>query len=339
MEQTLGKRIIAHRKRLGLTQDALADQLGVTAQAVSKWENDLSCPDIGMLPKLASIFGTTTDELLGIERKEEGEEVKTGEVVDTPEEESNSHSAKGDFEFRWESGSRPTLTFAVLVLLVGGLMLLSRLKSWDLGFWQILWPSALLVYGGRMLLSRFSFVHLSITLLGGYFLCVNTGLWQFSFGTDLIFPALLLVFGICLVIDAFRRPRKSRTFVHCPNGHRKSKHHKRINGEHFECDASFCEDVQYIQMPRLRSGKANVSFGELTLDLSGVEEVAEECCLKLNCSFGEMNVKVPKKYRVVTRGNNFFAGTSIRGECDESPVGTIYVDANASFGEICIRYI
>ena len=39
---TLGKRIVAQRKRLGLTQDALAERLGVTAQAVSKWENEVS---------------------------------------------------------------------------------------------------------------------------------------------------------------------------------------------------------------------------------------------------------------------------------------------------------
>ena len=67
MEETLGKRIIANRKQLGMTQDKLAEQLGVTAQAVSKWENDQSCPDITMLPRLSEIFGCTTDELLGIE--------------------------------------------------------------------------------------------------------------------------------------------------------------------------------------------------------------------------------------------------------------------------------
>ena len=39
---------------------------GVTAQAVSKWENDQSCPDITTLPKLAEIFGTTTDAIFGI---------------------------------------------------------------------------------------------------------------------------------------------------------------------------------------------------------------------------------------------------------------------------------
>ena len=50
MEETLGKRIVANRRRLGITQDRLAEQLGVTAQAVSKWENDQSCPDITMHP-------------------------------------------------------------------------------------------------------------------------------------------------------------------------------------------------------------------------------------------------------------------------------------------------
>ena len=67
MEMTLGKRIVQNRKRLTMTQEQLAEKLGVTAQAVSKWENDQSCPDINMLPRLAEIFKTTTDELLGRE--------------------------------------------------------------------------------------------------------------------------------------------------------------------------------------------------------------------------------------------------------------------------------
>ena len=79
MEETLGKRIAANRKRLGLTQDALAEKLGITAQAISKWENDLSCPDITMLPKLAEIFGISTDALLGREETPEAENKKKEE--------------------------------------------------------------------------------------------------------------------------------------------------------------------------------------------------------------------------------------------------------------------
>ncbi len=64
MEQTLGMRIAALRKRKAMTQEDLAEKMGVSSQAVSKWENDISCPDIQSLPKLARILGTTVDELL-----------------------------------------------------------------------------------------------------------------------------------------------------------------------------------------------------------------------------------------------------------------------------------
>lgn len=64
MNETIGSRISKFRKAKGLTQEELAFTMGVSSQAVSKWENDLSCPDIGSLSKLAKTLGVTTDELL-----------------------------------------------------------------------------------------------------------------------------------------------------------------------------------------------------------------------------------------------------------------------------------
>lgn len=61
---TLGVRIADLRKSKGYTQEEFSDKLGVSPQAVSKWENDLSCPDILLIPQIAKIFGITTDELL-----------------------------------------------------------------------------------------------------------------------------------------------------------------------------------------------------------------------------------------------------------------------------------
>ena len=65
--ETLGRRIARMRLSHGMTQERLANIANVSAQAVSKWENDQSYPDILLLPVLAKTFGVTIDELLGVE--------------------------------------------------------------------------------------------------------------------------------------------------------------------------------------------------------------------------------------------------------------------------------
>ena len=64
---TLAENILKYRKKNGLSQDELAQKLGVTFQAVSKWENAKAAPDIAFLPKMADIFGCYIDELFSRE--------------------------------------------------------------------------------------------------------------------------------------------------------------------------------------------------------------------------------------------------------------------------------
>lgn len=64
MNQSIGNRIAIGRKQKGMSQEALAEKLGVSSQAVSKWENDISCPDISLLPELARLLDMTVDQLL-----------------------------------------------------------------------------------------------------------------------------------------------------------------------------------------------------------------------------------------------------------------------------------
>lgn len=75
---SLGARIAELRKSKGYTQEEFSDMLGVSPQAVSKWENDLSCPDIMLIPQIAQIFEITTDELLTgkAPKREATEEIK-----------------------------------------------------------------------------------------------------------------------------------------------------------------------------------------------------------------------------------------------------------------------
>lgn len=69
MSITVGRRISMLRKEKGITQEGLAEKLGVSPQAVSKWENDVSYPDIQLLPKISEIFEVTVDDLLSNKEK------------------------------------------------------------------------------------------------------------------------------------------------------------------------------------------------------------------------------------------------------------------------------
>ena len=87
MEKTIGKKLHELRKQSGFTQDYVAEKLGVSAQAVSKWENDIACPDIMTLPNIAELYGITIDELFKNEevqsnvKYEKTEKVNENELV------------------------------------------------------------------------------------------------------------------------------------------------------------------------------------------------------------------------------------------------------------------
>ena len=82
--QTLGSMIATLRKEHNMTQLQLAEKMGVTDKAVSKWERDLSCPDVASLPRLAELFGITVDEMLQVKEtaRSQPAENKTEKIMD-----------------------------------------------------------------------------------------------------------------------------------------------------------------------------------------------------------------------------------------------------------------
>ena len=68
--KSIGETIASLRKNKGMTQNELAEKMNVTDKAVSKWERDLSCPDINTISKLADILDISVEELLKVKKKE-----------------------------------------------------------------------------------------------------------------------------------------------------------------------------------------------------------------------------------------------------------------------------
>lgn len=82
MNKVLGDNIARLRKERKMTQEDLARELNITYQAVSKWENGVSSPDISNLKLIAGIFGVTIDELFGLSMEQERKEVPLTEAAD-----------------------------------------------------------------------------------------------------------------------------------------------------------------------------------------------------------------------------------------------------------------
>lgn len=83
MKKSLGTLIAEIRRQKGMTQMELAEKMGVTDKAVSKWERDLSCPDINSLPALAEILGLSLDELMQVKSGSQGDKRRMGGMLDT----------------------------------------------------------------------------------------------------------------------------------------------------------------------------------------------------------------------------------------------------------------
>ena len=82
MRKTLGTMIAELRKLHGMTQLELAEKMGVTDKAVSKWERDLSCPDINSIPNLAQILGVSVEELMQGKKEVDVPESKVSQIME-----------------------------------------------------------------------------------------------------------------------------------------------------------------------------------------------------------------------------------------------------------------
>lgn len=328
MEKTIGKRIAEHRRRLGLTQDQLAEKLGVTAQAVSKWENDQSCPDISALPVLAEIFGISVDELLG---REAGQTVHSAEVL---------QDEKPHWEFTYNTSMKTNLGLAIWVLLMGVLLLVSGWKGLNWSLWGLLWSSGILIFGLVGLYPRFSFFRLGCGLVGCYFLLWNMDLPVPNL-KSVALPLCLVLAGLSLLADALRKGNRPR-FEFRHNGKSVGTKHSRSyteDGTRFHYAQSFCSQQQSVVLPLLTGGDISSSFGEVVVNFSHCGQIADGCDLDVCNSFGEMTIQVPQTHRVVLKTSTFLSEASVRGKPNPDAEATIYVSGTVSFGELTVEYV
>ena len=203
-----------------------------------------------------------------------------------------------------------------MVLLIGSLYLFANLLHWNVGLWDIIWPSALLIFGIYGVNPNLSFLSVGCIIFGGFFLVNNFIPVKVQLDNGVIIAVVILLIGGGLMMDALRKPKRATAeFSYDKDVHDHTpKHNFYIKEDTFCFDGAFGDCKQQVDMPLLQRGMINTSFGDLT-------------------------IWVPSRFQVQCASSAAFASVEIDGKPDSLPAGTIQLIANASFGQITIEYI
>lgn len=121
---TLGNNIKRYRKERKITQDQLAQVLGVSDQAVSRWENGMTYPDIELLPTIALYFGVSMDDLMGMEAFKDESEIE--EILKKRQELKNRGEVQKSCELMRKAAKRYPKNYELLSKLVYDLLFASN---------------------------------------------------------------------------------------------------------------------------------------------------------------------------------------------------------------------
>jgi hypothetical protein len=181
-------------------------------------------------------------------------------------------------------------------------------------------------------------LRLGCGLAGVYFIVGE--LWPRMFVPDksYILPVIMLLFGLSLLLDAGKKKKKPG-FCMTSDNKNKQLYEYETETEEFSCELSFGSRSQLVALPRLREGEAEVSFGELTVDLRDCREFAPDCRLDLDCSFGNLTVLLPATVRAEASSSTAFGEFTVIGQPNPDAAAVVIVEADANFGEITLRYI
>lgn len=331
-QQSMGKRIMQLRKEKGYTQEQLAEMMGVSAQAVSKWENDVSCPDISILPQLAEKLGVSTDELLGVKPIE-----PKVVIVDA---QKNSKDGDGSFSVSWDGvdhAKKDGVWFAILITVLGLAFLVQRLGLVSFGIWSIVWPAVIIGLGVSWMVKRFSFFALAVAGLGVYFLLFNLGQISLVLTWGIIWPSLLVLLGLTILYETLIPHKHKWCGVNVVGSKDKRSQYREENGfVSYEC--AFSEENRRVAVEDFLGGDIDLSFGKSELDLTNVKRVSPNAKLDVDVSFATFDLIVPKTMRIFLKSDKSFGSIQMNGEPNAGAMLTLVVDGDVSFGTMNILY-
>ena len=303
MEQqlTIGKRIATLRKNQGWTQEQLGEKVGVSAQAVSKWENDQACPDITIIPLLAELFGVSTDELLGVKPIDPHVVILDKEKEINPED-NKKHSFEFHYVDQW-SGIMSCIT-AILVCV----MLIIRsttplFNNPEYSTWSYIWP--LLVLGAGLIIARRNILAVAYLI-----------------------KILLVKLGVI----------KNKTFQFTVNGENNKTAQYTIEDDTLIADLSFGSNHITYEHDTLKGMKIETNFGDHQIDLRNVKYFVNEPVFEVEVNFGNVIILLPSNVKLYKNSETAFAAMKVKGEASPNADQIAYLKGDVNFGNLEVCY-
>lgn len=350
-KETLGKRIAMLRKEKGLTQEQLAEKVGVSAQAVSKWENDVSCPDITLLPLLADILGVTVDELLGVKPIEP-------HVIILDKDETPNDEKKKNHSFSWEwnkhkkSARWGTIAFCIGAILVCLFFLLHSFGMFPyspfafdadlvLKGWNYVWPLLVFTLGLTSVPEHIAFG--SVLMAFGGYEFVRRVLLGYQIATLPAIPWYVILLAMAIVVLLLVLIGRKHIICKVNRDHEEPADRTPVldvtqDDNYLDADMSFGSDVITYDGETLRGGSVDMNFGEYKVDLRKVRTFTDSCLLEIDQNFGSLTIYLPKHVRLVKSSDTSFGSFATYGEPNPDAAQSIIIRADVNFGTLQVRY-
>ena len=338
MEQekmTLGKRIAMLRKNQGWTQEQLGEKVGVSAQAVSKWENDIACPDIATLPLLADLFGVTVDELLGVKP------IEPHVVILDKEPESEKNNKGVQFSIHRDDGHWGAITLCITAILICVMLILRSMTPLfnraDVGVWNYIWP--LLVFGLGLASVREDVVFGVAAMAFGAYELVWFG-WGVPF--EIQWYVVVLILALTVLIKILLQKlgllqKKNKKFVEVEGNAPNRVCNYSDEGNFIRAEMSFGHNSITYPYDTLNGMKLETNFGDHEIDLRSVRNF-NNALMEVEVNFGNVIITLPPCVRVVKSADTAFAALRVIGEPDPAADQTVYLKGDVNFGNLEIRY-
>lgn len=199
-QEKIGKFIAECRKEKNLTQEKLAEQLGISDRAVSKWERGLNLPDASLMLELSKIFDISVNELLNGEIIEKDNYMEKAEEKLLELQEKNNEYAKKLLFLEYIIGFGSSITFLTLIFIASFV----KMDAWIV---------ALLIILGITIFMIGMFCSIKIEQIAGYYECSNCH------------HKYIPTYNSVLFSQHINRTRK----MVCPQCHKKNWHKKVIS--------------------------------------------------------------------------------------------------------------